>query len=280
MHPVRLSKDLAMRQKFPGLRTSLLLAGVLLTAMTPIAAQDAAAPAADSGPLMVPAQRISVEAQAVVDRMTAAIRNLKAFSIESEAVKDEVLPFGYVLQNHQHTTLTLQSPNKLRAEVSGDIKNRSFVYDGAHFFIYSPDQNVHTQIKAPDTTLKLVDSLLDAGIELPLIDVLYQSYTGNLLADVQTGIYVGESTVGGVDCELVAFRQALIDWQLWVQKSDSLPRKFTITTRFEFGQPQVEQVLTWNLKPDIKSDTFTFKAPEGSQAIPLANAEAISGGTP
>ncbi len=269
-----------MRQKFPGLPTSLLLAGVLVSAMAPLAAQDAADPAAESGPLMVPAQRISVEAQAVVDRMTAAVRNLKAFSIESEVVKDEVLPFGYVLQNHQHTTLTLQSPNKLRAEVSGDIKNRTYVYDGSNFFIYSPDHNVHTQMPAPDSTLKLVDSLLDAGIELPLIDVLYQSYTGNLLADVQTGIYVGESTVGGVDCDVLAFRQALIDWQLWVQKSDSLPRKFAITTRFEFGQPQVEQVLTWNLKPDITSDTFIFKAPEGSQAIPLASAAAIPGDTP
>lgn len=268
-----------MRQRYPGFRNSLFLAGALLGAGAPLAAQDAAALAADDGPLMVPAQRISVEAQAVVDRMTAAIRNLKAFSIESEATSDEVLPFGYVLQNHQHATLTVQSPNKLRAEVGGDIKNRTYVYDGAHLFIYSPDENVHSQTKAPDTTLKLVDNLLNADIELPLIDVLYQSYSGTLMADVQTGIYVGDSTVGGVECQLLAFRQALIDWQLCVQKSDGLPRKFAITTRYEFGQPQVEQVLTWNLKPDIKSDTFTFTAPEGSQTIPLANAEAISGGT-
>lgn len=267
-----------MRQKFPGLRTPLFLAGMLLAAMAPLSAQDAA-PAEDSGPLMVPAQRISVEAQAVVDEMTAAMQKLKVFSIDSSSTSDEVLPFGYVLQNHQRATLTVQSPNKLRAEVSGDIKNRTFVYDGADFYMYSPDHNVHTKAKAPDTTAKLIGGLLDAGIELPLVDVLYQAHQGTLLDNVQTGIYVGETTVDGVECEMLAFRQALIDWQLWVQKSDKLPRKFVITTRYEFAQPQVAHTLTWNLAPAIDAKTFTFTAPEGSQAIPLVDSEAISGGT-
>jgi len=269
-----------MRQKYSGLRTPLFLAGALLYAMAPLSAQDAAAPAADSGPLLVPAQRISVEAQAGIDRMAAALQNTKLASVTSHSTSDEVLPFGYVLQNNQEVTLTLQSPNKLRVEVSGDIKNRTYVYDGASLFIYSPDDNVHTQIKAPDTTLKLVGGLLDIGIEMPLLDVLYQGYNGTLLENVGTGISLGDTSVQGVACELLAFRQATIDWQICVQKSDNLPRKFAITTRYEFGQPQVEHVLTWNLKPDINKDTFTFKAPEGSKAIPLLNSEALAGGTP
>lgn len=269
-----------MRQISRGFRRPLFLASVLLTAMAPLSAQDAAAPAADAGPLMVPAQRISPEAQSVVDRMTAALQSTKVASIASHSTSDEVLPFGYVLQNNQEVTLTYQSPNKLRAEVSGDIKNRTFVYDGANFFIYSPDDKVHTQIKAPDTTAKLLSGLLDAGVEMPLIDVLYQGHTGTLLENVITGIYLGETSVEGVKCELLAFRQSTIDWQLCVQKSDNLPRKFAITTRYAYGQPQVEHVLTWNLKPVITAETFTFKAPEGSQAIPLANAEVVEGGAP
>jgi hypothetical protein len=269
-----------MRQKLPGLRTPLLLAGVLLAAIAPLSAQDAAAPAAAAGPLMEPAQRISIEAQAVIDRMTAALQNTKVASITSHSTSDEVLPFGYVLQNNQAVTLTFQSPNKLRAEVSGDIRNRTYVYDGANFFIYSPDDNVHTQIKAPDTTGKLVSGLLDIGVEMPLLDVLYQGHSGTLLENVKTGIHMGDTSVQGVECELLAFRQATIDWQICVQKSDGLPRKFAITTRYAYGQPQVEHLLTWNLKPTITADTFTFKAPEGSVAIPLANAEVVKGGAP
>lgn len=269
-----------MRQKYPGLRTSLVLAGVLLAVTAPLSAQDAAAAAEDTGPPMVPAQRISPDAQAVVDKMTAALQSLKVASISVHGTSDEVLPFGYVLQNNQEATLTLQSPNKLRAEVSGDIKNRSYVYDGSSIVIYSPDDQLYTQVKAPDTTAKLVSALLDAGVEMPLIDVLYQGRTGTLLENVITGIHLGDTRVEGVECELLAFRQATIDWQMCVQKSDSLPRKFAITTRYAYGQPQVEQVLTWNLKPDIQADTFTFKAPEGAKAIPMVNAEIISGGTP
>jgi hypothetical protein len=101
------------------------MAGALLCAMAPLSAQDAATPAADSSPLMVPAQHISVEAQAGIDRVAVALQNTKLASITSHSTSDEVLPFGYVLQNNQEVTLRLQSPNKLRVEVSGDIKNRS-----------------------------------------------------------------------------------------------------------------------------------------------------------
>ena len=58
---------------------------------------------------------------------------------------------------------------------------------------------------------------------------------------------VGPSVVGGVTCEQYAFRQADIDWQIWIQLGDyPLPRRLVATTTTdEYGnrQPATAYVL-------------------------------------
>ncbi len=129
----------------------------------------------------------------------------------------------------------------------------------------------------PDTLARLIGRLLDAGVELPLIDVLYQGTAGTLTEGVRTGILVGESSIDGVDCDHLAFRQAAIDWQLWVEKERALPRKVLITTRYEVGEPQWQATLDWNLAPAIDASTFVFQPPAGSTEVKFSQASAISG---
>jgi hypothetical protein len=262
--------------------TRLLLSSALMLAMTgPLHAQDAPATAGSADPVMVPAQLISVEAQAVLDRMTASLQALTSFSIDAQSSRDEVVAFGYKLQYNEAATLTVQRPNRLRSEIRGDLRNHTIVYDGAQLAMYSLDDSAHVRVDAPDTLAALIGGLLDAGVELPLIDVLYQGTAGTLTEGVRNGLLVGESTINGVPCDQLAFRQARVDWQLWVEKGErALPRKILITTRYEVGDPQWQATLDWNLNPTIDASTFVFKAPEGSVEIPFANPEAISGATP
>ncbi|MET0582765.1 MAG: DUF2092 domain-containing protein [Pseudoxanthomonas sp.] len=247
------------------------LAGVLASLPTlPLAAQDTAT--------TVDPHAVSAEAQAVLDRMTAYLQSLQSFSIKSRSSRDELLPYGYKLKNSESASLVVQRPNRLRSDVSGDLRERTFVYDGSRLVIYSPDDKAYARIDAPDTIAKLVTGLLDAGVELPLIDVLYQSAAGTLTEQILTGMLVGDSVVEGVECDHLAFRQADIDWQLWVSKgAQPLPRKIVITTRYEIGNPQFEAILDWNLKPKINASTFAFVAPKGAVEIPFDQPAAIKG---
>lgn len=252
--------------------STLLSAAVLAAPFTPVAAQEPAAePAAAGAEPAVPAQVVSPEAQAVLDRMTAYLRGLKNFSIDTHATRDEVVAMGYKLQNNEHSVITVQRPNKLRAEIEGDIRNRTFVYDGEKLVMYSPDDAAYVQLPAPDTLNTLVGTLLDLGVEMPLIDVLYQAAAGTLTEDVRGGILVGQSNIEGVDVDHLAFRQPNLDWQLWVERgARPLPRKILITTRYEVGDPQYEATLRWNLKPSIHSKTFAFTPPKDATEVPLA----------
>jgi hypothetical protein len=259
---------------------TLLLSSLLLATAFPLPAQDAAAPA-DSAPRFGPEQIITPDAQAVIDRMTATLQGLTTFSISAQGSRDEVIAYGYKLQYNESAKLTVQRPNRLRAEISGDYRNRTIVYDGAKLAMYSPDDAAHVSLDAPDTLAKLIGGLLDAGVDLPLIDVLYQGTAGTLTEGVRTGLKVGEVSINGVPCDHLAFRQASVDWQIWVEKGErALPRKMLITTRYQVGDPQWQATLDWDLKPAIDASTFAFKAPEGSTEIPFASPAAISGQTP
>lgn len=254
-----------------------LLSALLLLLALPLAAQETAAPT-DPG---APVQAISPEAQAVLDRMTAFLKAQKTFSIVSDSTRDEVVAFGYKLQDNEHATLTTQLSTKLRVEVSGDDRNRLFIYDGAKLTMYSPDDEAYTQVKAPDTIGKLVDRLLGAGIEMPMIDMLYQIYQGSLTEAVRGGLLVGDSNIDGTDCDHLAFRQGNIDWQLWVEKGDKpLPRRLLVTTRYEVGDPQYQITMRWNLQPKVDASTFVFTPPKGANQIPFTDPAALADAAP
>jgi hypothetical protein len=250
-----------------------LLSALLLLLAVPLAAQETAPAPGSPGVSQV----VSPEAQAVLDRMTAFLKTQKTFSIDSQSTRDDVVAFGYKLQNNEHATLTAQLQNKLRVELSGDYRDRLFIYDGATLTLYSPDDEAYSQVKAPDTIGKLVDRLLGAGIEMPMIDMLYQIYQGSLTEAVRGGVLVGDSNIDGTDCDHLAFRQGNIDWQLWVAQGDKpLPRRLLITTRYEVGDPQFQVTMRWNLNPKIDASTFAFTPPKGANKIPFVDPAALS----
>ncbi|MSQ98034.1 MAG: DUF2092 domain-containing protein [Xanthomonadales bacterium] len=260
---------------------SLMLPVILLVLAAPLAAQVSTAPVTTGTTQTGAATAVSPQAQAVLDRMTGYVRGLKEFSIQSHATRDEIVEFGYKLQHNEYSEVTVQLPNKLRAEQQGDINNRTYVYAGTKLVMYSPDENVYARIDAPDGLGKLIGGALDAGIEIPMIDVLYQTYYHTLTENVVGGIWIGETTIEGAECDHLAFRQASADWQLWVEKGDQpLPRKIVITTRNEVGEPQYQVTMNWNLQPKIDNSTFSFTAPKDASEIPYSEPAALMGGTP
>jgi len=259
--------------------------GVLLAAIaaTPCWAQDAAATAAAPPAAAPPAAAamptaeqtlegqtvVTPEAQAVLDRMTATLTGLRELEVTGDITRDEVLSYGYKIQHNEHAKLQVHKPDGLRSEVTGDIKQRTYVYDGKTLVTYAPDVNAYGTAEAPATLGELVDTLLDAGIEMPLIDMLYNGTAGSLTEEVRVGILVGETQVDGVATDHLAFRQPDIDWQLWVEKGPrALPRKIVITTRYAVGDPQYTAILHWNTSPKFDAKTFTLVPPAGATKIP------------
>lgn len=84
-----------------------------------------------------------------------------------------------------------------------------------------------------------------------------------------TGFKVGESTVAGILCDHLTFRNDQIDFQIWVRKSgDPLPVRWIITYKNDKGQPQFwAQFIEWNLNLKIEDSIFSFTPPKGAEQI-------------
>lgn len=256
---------------YPSLLARAALAVALTTALcTPAWAQVAPAKTSDAAGSTGASREsgISPQARAVLNRMTTFLLGLRTFEITSHGTRDEVMDLGYKLQRNESSRLLVQRPNRLRAEVTGDLGDRSFFYDGSNLSMYSPGDGVYVRTPAPASLAQLTGNLLDAGIEMPLLDVLYQAADGRLTEAVRGGVLVGDATVEGIACDQLAFRQANVDWQLWVEKgARPLPRKIVVTTRYKVGDPQYQTVISWNLSPAIDASSFVFTPPKGASEV-------------
>jgi len=253
---------------------------LLLAVLAALSATTAVAQMPSDQALMEhPAAVVSPEARAVLDRMKNYLNSQQSFTIEAQASRDELLGYGYKLQNNEWARMTVQRPNRLRVDVDGDIKKRSYYYDGTTLTMYSPDDAVYSRLPAPGTINEVIAQLLQAGVEMPLIDVLSQAYGGTLLDDVRVGIRVGDTMIDGVATDHLAFRQPLIDWQIWVAKNGA-PKRILITTRYTLGDPQYEVDLDWKENTRPPASTFSFSPPEGVREIPAVRPQTPPAATP
>ena len=253
---------------------------VLLLATGPLCAQDAASPPPEEQQVELTMETVvTPQAQAVLDRMSASLAALQQFEVSAWISRDEVMPYGYKLQNNEHARMWLKRPDKLRVEVDGDIKTRTYVFDGSQLTIAAPDANLYAVTQAKGTTRELVELLQVANVEMPLIDLLYHGSLGSLTENVRVGLRVGDSEIDGVAVDHLVFRQPDVDWQLWVQKGENaLPRKLLITTRYAVGDPQWAAVLTWDTKARPGAKDFTYVPPKDATKVPFGGALAASGG--
>jgi hypothetical protein len=116
---------------------------------------------------------------------------------------------------------------------------------------------------------------------VPLADLFFWGTDEARLEDITAAIDVGPSSIDGVLCDHYAFRQADVDWQLWIERSDTpVPRKLVITTTTEKTQPQYVAKLTWNLTPQLDDALFTFVLPADAHKIVVREVSAMPEGKP
>jgi len=229
-------------------------------------------------PLAALAQPAGIDPQAtkLLRASTDFLASQRQFSADTRNSLEVVLTSGQKIQFAHTARLSVQRPNKLRADRTGDLVEQSFYYDGKSLTLHNPGEKYYASVAAPGTLEEMLDfarSKLD--IVAPAGDLINKNAYDVLMTDVTQGFVVGKSVVEGVRCDHLAFRAPHVDWQIWIQEGkEPLPRKLVITTRDMANAPQFSVVVTkWNLKPTFTARTFTFTPPSGAKRVefvPLA----------
>jgi len=215
---------------------------------------------------------IDPQAMTALNRMSDYLKTLKAFRINSEVSKDELVDTNMKIQKSASNEISVQLPDRLHAHMAGDEHDLQLIYDGKTLTVYDAAGKHYATVPAPPTVARTLDAIRARyGIVFPLADFIQMSAQENLLQNITAAGYIGTSRIDGVECDHVAIRQPDVDWQVWIEKGESpLPRKVVITTKTQPTQPQYIAIMKWDTNPSIDSNLFTFTPPADAVRIKFA----------
>jgi hypothetical protein len=216
---------------------------------------------------------IDPKADAVLKRMGQALAGAKSFTFDSHAITQHVLEDGQKVEFARSSKFAIRRPNRVAADVVGDVEELSFRYDGKTVTLYNKQTNSYGACEAKENIDATCDLLAGKyGMVLPLADLLFEDAYKTLTSAVRSGRHLGSGYVFDVKCHHLAFRQEAVDWQIWVDEGERpLPRKLVITYKETPAQLQFTAYLNnWNVSADLPDDRFTFKAPADAKKIDFA----------
>lgn len=211
---------------------------------------------------------IDPRADQALRAMSDVLGGAKTFRFHVVASMDEYLETGQLSQFSRETKVLVCRPDKLVAETRGDDVHRSVWYDGRTLTLLDKPSNTYASIQVPESIEKMLDFAIEKyGLTIPAADVLFGNSYDSLIANVETGTYIGQHAVGDHTCHHLAFRQELIDWQIWIDAGKTpVPRKLVITYKQEPGHPQYQATMDdWELSPALSPGQFEFRPAPGAK---------------
>jgi len=213
---------------------------------------------------------VEPEAEQILSKMSDYLSSLKEFTFQGDITNDSILFSGQKLQNSGTIEVSIRRPNRFYLTRKGNIVDQAFYYDGEALTLFGKKVNFYASIAALPTIEKTLDKAIEeVGLIAPGADIIYQNSYEILMEDVVSGFYAGLSTIQGVECHHLAFRNSEVDWQIWIENDDTpLPCKYLITNKWTRGEPQFSiTFFNWNTTATLKKELFVFTPPEDAEKI-------------
>jgi len=253
------------------------LCGLLTVLVSPTVAfaqQQSSSTAKSSSSSAGRTAMINPEADRIFKETSALISQAKSFSVSAEVWEDEVVG-AHKVATSKTVDVKLRRPNLLQVEGRSPRHTRGFWLNGKTLTILDRTNNLYGTVPVTGTIDEVLDTAQDRfGITFPLEDFLV-SDPYEAMAHIKGGAYLGKATILGTACKYVAFSTDKVDWQLWVDTAQGLPRKLVITYKDEKTQPQYTAIFSnWKLNAELPDATFTFTPPKGASKIEIVPAMA------
>ena len=221
-----------------------------------------------------PAREIDPQADRVLKEMCTLLDGCRTIRFRVSAVIDRPLATGQLAQFHRTSEVTVARPDRMYAKTESDDGKWLAFYRGNTLTVFDRDDNTYASETVPTRLVEMLDYMAGKyDLVMPMADLLVGETYGSLLADVDSGVYIGLHSVGDTKCHHLLFRQANLDWQIWIDAGNRpLPRKLVITYTQRPGEPQfVATIDGWDLNPAVSDETFAFKAPAGAKDVAMSD---------
>jgi hypothetical protein len=201
------------------------------------------------------------------------LSTLSSFEIKTDTTLDLVTVRGQRVQLGGVAHYKVRRPDGFRIDVDSDFMSRRFYFDGKQFTVVAPQLGYYASAAAPPTIRQTLDVVWNKfGIALPLEDLFRWSDPEISRVEKLTSAFaVGPATIDGVATDHYAFREGAHDWEIWIEQgARPIPHKLVIVDQSDPARPAYVARLTWNIKPTLTADDFTFKPGPDSKPIHIA----------
>ncbi|MGO4394867.1 DUF2092 domain-containing protein [Variovorax sp. M-6] len=226
-------------------------------------AQDSKSP-----PVAAPAKDFKDErALAMLRRMSDTLGGAKTLSFKVRGIVPTHAPTGQYVSLFASSRVVMQRPDKLFVEARGDLFPSDTFYDGKTVTVIGVDNKFYTQRDAAGGAIEALMQSVQPGSDAtaPFLDLLVADPYAFLTKDFSSAFWVGQSTIGGVKTDHLAFTAPGLDWEIWIGAADKLPRLMVVSYRTGERQPTFTvEFSEWKLNASVPAKTFNATIPKGA----------------
>jgi hypothetical protein len=226
-------------------------------------------------------QRLDPEAarakgDALLREMSTNLAAAQTFSFAAEERREQVTADGKRTSKTATRRVTIRRPNAFAFTGKGEAGDVAGWYDGKQLTIVSHAHKVWARGPMPATLDESLDFLAtEYRVPIPTADLLYSSPYDALITSDTTGGWVDVQKIGDLACDHLAYRQAVVDWEIWLGPNRRLPCQLKITYKNEPGQPSTT-VVYHALDSQVPAAALTPAVPDGYQRIKIMRHATVS----
>jgi hypothetical protein len=206
----------------------------------------------------------------VLKAVTDPIRDAKAFSFHTRAIRDSLGSNGQIISYFTSSDVTICRPDKLRVDFKGRGRNVQLYHEAGKTVLYAPEAKLYAEMTSTAKTLDdVLENLEERGLSLPGQNLLASDPYQTLVPHLKTGYVIGQVQMYDKTVHQLAFTEKDAEYQLWVTGEPN-PRiqALQIIDMARSREPRVTiQFSDWNLNPQIQADTFSFNKPADAKQI-------------
>jgi hypothetical protein len=224
-----------------------------------------------SGGSKAPASASGSPATAALQEMSRTLASAPSLRFRVRSLRPMKLEDGRWITLVGDSTVSRQGKDRLRVDTGGDFFPFQLYYDGKTLTAYAPEKRVYAQDQAPgtiDDALARAEKRGEATFEFR--DLLSSDPYKRMSQGLVNAMVVGTSTVDGAETQHLAVHGKKLDWEIWIGKTDHLPRMVTLTDLADARKPTQTALFTnWEVGGAIPADAFTFNAPTDASKVPF-----------
>jgi len=224
---------------------------------------------------------IDEEAMKVLMNMGQNLSTLKKVKVTVKSGYDAVQSNGQKVEFGSIKNYKYKRPNLCRIDITErDGTEKGIVFDGTEIVAFDNEEKVYAKAPKPGTCDDAIDYFKnELQIEVPLSE-LFDTKLPEFLKEIITeGYVVEESQFGDTPVTHLAFRTEEVDFQIWVDTKENLPKRIIISYKNDFEHPQFWAYFKeWDLSPRLRDSNFKFDPPKDFEKIPFSPVKIMGGG--